>query len=123
MADATTDITNWICGKASSALPTTAPASIPAPPHHIPEESPQFDQDMIPLSDVEQPRKHEEGSELSRGIDGPAGVRRWIDRLTETLPPPSSSHFLLKGTWKFGVKARLTVGVGIMWIANIFWAH
>ena len=120
MADATTDITNWICGKASSALPTTAPTSIPPPSNHIPEGTTRFDQeqDIIPLSDIEQPCKHGEGNEPPCDNIAP---RRWINRLVEMLPP--SSHFLLNRTWKPGVKTKLTVGVGIMWIANMIWTH
>jgi N-acetylneuraminate 9-O-acetyltransferase len=124
MADATTDITSWICGKASSSLPTTAPVSISPSSIHIPEETPRPDQrqEMIPLSDVEQSHKHGENIDLSRGSDAPAGVRRWIDQLAETLPPPPPpSLFFSKRDWKLGVKTRLTAGVGLMWIANIFW--
>jgi hypothetical protein len=123
MAYATTIITSWICGKPSSALPTTASAPMPIPhsSSHIPGETPRFDQ-TVPLSDIEQPRKSGD-SDSPHGVDAPARVRRWIDQLAEPLPPPSTSHRFFKRGWESGVKTRLTIGVGIMWIANIFWAH
>ncbi|KAF8230654.1 O-acetyltransferase [Tricholoma matsutake] len=120
MADATTDITSRICGKASSALPTTVPALITPSTIHLPEEALRPDQrpEIIPLSNIEEPHEHGKSSETTRNIHTP-----WFDQLTETLPSLSPSHFFLKRTWKPGVKTRLTVGFAIMWIANICWAR
>jgi hypothetical protein len=105
-------------------LPTTV--SVPHSSSHIPGETPRFDQrqNSVPLSDIEQPRKSGDNNESPHGIDTRAGGRRWIDRLADTLPPTSSSsHGFSQKGWEPGVKTRLTIGIGIMWIANILWAH
>jgi hypothetical protein len=121
MADATTDITNWICGKTSNTLPTITTMAIPPESIPAPETNSQPGQRQdIPLSDVEQPSKH---GESSGETNGPIEGRRWIDRLAETLPPHPHSHTFLGRPWRPGLNTRLAIGVGVMWIANIFWAE
>jgi len=116
MAYATTDITGWICGKASNLLPITAPVSISPPSNHNLEESARFErgQEFIPLSDNEQPRKHTD----SEPLHGAYTATGWTHQLAKVLPLS-----FLQGAWEPGVKAKLAIGVGIMWIGNIFWAH
>lgn len=121
MADATTDITSWICGKTSNTLPTTTTMTVPPTSIPTPDTTPQPD---IPLSDVEQPSKHGENSdELLSETEALTEGRRWIDRLAETLPPRPHSHTLWEKPWRPGLNTRLAIVVGVMWITNIFWAH
>ena len=125
VAQATGEITAWICGGAKKTLPTAnATASIPS---RRTGNTMDVHQESIPLTS----HKHDKNAndtELPAEPDTPVRpIRRWVDRLADDGFPSSSSRgFSLwynQGEWKPGMKTKLAVGVGVMWLVNILWPH
>lgn len=131
VAKATGEITAWICGSAKGgALPTTVQqANTSAAGRQVePSLPPEYEEGqevifMVPQDDEE--RKDREGNTLPREPDTPARPqRRWIDRLAEGASPPPSAGFRVwygDSEWKPGLKTKLLIGVGVMWLLNIMW--
>ncbi|KAH9944154.1 O-acetyltransferase [Epithele typhae] len=122
VAKATGDITNWICGSTkpqAATLPTTAQQAR-----------------RVPLGNVEAERGEvifmasqdgEEEAQKEGGQGPPSGEqpqRRWLDRLAEASQPPPSPGFRVwygESEWQPGMKAKLLMGVGAMWLVNVMW--
>lgn len=139
VAQATGEITAWICGGAKKSLPTTnvggvanvvPPASSPSTSRR-PVNITDANQEAIPLvlHDQERLGKDEEEA-LPPEPDTPirsSPSRRWVDRLASDTPSsPSSGGLSLwydRTEWKPGVKTKLAIGVGLMWISNIMWIY
>ena len=130
VAKATGEITNWICGnpKAQS-LPTTsqqvhanASSSRRPDPPQLQSEEGQEVIFMVPQDD--EPRKDREGNSLPPEPDTPARPRRWIDRLAEGSSPQPSPGFRVwygDSEWQPGLKTKLLIGLGVMWLLNLMW--
>ena len=77
---------------------------------------------MVPQDD--EPRKDREGNSLPAEPDTPARPRRWIDRLAEGSSPQPSPGFRVwygDSEWQPGLKTKLLIGVGVMWLLNLMW--
>lgn len=127
VAKATAEMTNWICGtgKAASSLPTSQPAQPQRPPAPAPEtEEGQEVIFMVP-QDEDESRKDRDGNPLPREPDTPARPqRRWIDRLAEGSSPQPTPGFRVwygDSEWKPGLKTKLLIGLGVMWLLNVMW--
>ena len=136
VAKATGEVTNWICGSAKSqSLPTTAQQANasssssrrqePPPPPPESEEGQEVIF-MVPQEEDGELRKDREGNPLPREPDTPARPpRRWIDRLAEgSSPPPPSPGFRVwygDSEWQPGLRTKLLIGLGVMWMLNIMW--
>ncbi|KAI0778449.1 O-acetyltransferase [Trametes elegans] len=132
VAKATGEVTGWICGTGRApSLPTTQPANPPAssrPPPPPPEsEEGQEVIFMVPQDGEDETRKDREGVPLPREPDTPARPqRRWLDRLAEGPSPQPSPGFRVwygESEWKPGLKTKLLIGIGSMWLLNIMWPH
>ncbi|KAI0686813.1 O-acetyltransferase [Cytidiella melzeri] len=127
VSNATNDLTKWLCDEQKA--PASLPQPVIAPPHR---EADQAEGREI-IFDAS------EGLELSEGKDDegnllpsprepstpPRAPRRWVDRLSEGSGSPSPSPALRlwygEKPWYAGLKARLLMIFGVMWILNIFW--
>ncbi|KAI0660347.1 O-acetyltransferase [Cubamyces menziesii] len=128
VAKATGEITNWICGtaKAAPSLPMSQPAQPLRPPAPTieTEEEGQEVIFMVPQEEDET-RKDRDGNPLPREPDTPARPqRRWIDRLAEGSSPQPTPGFRVwygDSEWKPGLRTKLFIGLGVMWLLNIMW--
>ena len=80
---------------------------------------------MVPQSQEEE-RKDHDGNPLPPEADTPSRPPpRWIDRLAEGSTSTESSSGLRvwygESEWKPGLKTKLLIGVGAMWVLNIMW--
>ncbi|RPD81903.1 Cas1p-domain-containing protein [Lentinus tigrinus ALCF2SS1-7] len=133
VAKATGEVTNWICGSSKSqSLPTTsqqanASSSRRQEPPPPPPQSEEVQEVifMVPQEEDGELRKDREGNPLPREPDTPARPqRRWIDRLAEGSSPPPSAGFRVwygDSEWQPGLKTKLLIGMGVMWMLNIMW--
>ncbi|OSC99465.1 O-acetyltransferase [Trametes coccinea BRFM310] len=131
VAKATGEFTNWICGSAKPpSLPTAQPTN---PPQSARPAAPQVETEegqevifMVPQEEDEESRKDLDGNPLPREPDTPARPqRRWIDRLAEGSSPQPSPGFRVwygESEWKPGLKTKLLIGLGVMWLLNIMWS-
>lgn len=123
VAVATGELTKWICDtKPAASLPTAA-----APD----SRSSNTVQEVIfnAPDTLELPvRKDNEGNVLPPEPDTPAREpRRWVDRLAEGSPSPSTSRgFRLwygETEWRPGLKSRLCIILIAMWLLNVLWSY
>jgi hypothetical protein len=131
MARATTSLTTSICGGAPKTLPISAPSNpIPLPASRVEQGALRNEgrEVSMPLvsTNTDHSRKDNEGP-LPPEPDTPIRARRWMDRLAEgpSVPPRTS---VLHGwypvnSWNIGLRTRLSVGVAVMWLANLMWSH
>ncbi|KAI0332007.1 O-acetyltransferase [Cubamyces sp. BRFM 1775] len=128
VAKATGEITGWICGTAKPApsLPTSQSTQPPRPPA-LAVETEEEGQEVIFMipQDEDESRKDRDGNPLPREPDTPARPqRRWIDRLAEGSSPQPTPGFRVwygDSEWKPGLKTKLLIGLGVMWLLNIMW--
>ncbi|EKM61251.1 uncharacterized protein PHACADRAFT_247738 [Phanerochaete carnosa HHB-10118-sp] len=122
VAIATGELTKWICNeKPRGALPTTIDNT----------HSSSIAQEIIfqaPDEALELPvRKDEDGNALPPEPDTPTRPpRRWVDRLADGSPSPSSRGFRLwygETEWRPGVKSKLPIAVAVMWLLNMLWSY
>lgn len=113
VAQASGNITAWVCGGAKKTLPTTN-AGISQPSA---QPSSSRAEESIPL--VAQNERKGNGPE----VRGPP-PRRWVDRLADdsTHPAPQGT-WILQTMWIPGVKTKLAIGFVLMWLANIMWKY
>lgn len=140
MARATTQITSWICGTTSKSLPlpamasssNTGPTSSSRPnTSSAPEGTTGHDTIIsIPLLTPSNDNTHKEGessSPLTSEPGTPRRTNRWVDRLAEGSPQPSRTPgfriWSEESVEGYGVKTRLIIGFGLMWIVNILWPN
>ncbi|KAG6879766.1 hypothetical protein C0992_012086 [Termitomyces sp. T32_za158] len=130
MARAATTITSWIC---SSGTVKQSPLPLPVISSGTANTSPNFrsaeasrtnEDTSIPLGSPNS-QKDEQG-EITPGPDTPVRSRRWIDRLAEGPAPPPRAPTPVLRIWQgkkegYGAKTKLFVGIGTMWIVNLFW--
>ncbi|KDQ63480.1 hypothetical protein JAAARDRAFT_29500 [Jaapia argillacea MUCL 33604] len=122
VAQATGDITAWICGTTKKSLPTIAD-----PPPTSAGRSSGSAVETIPLTSSSDGhvRKDNDDNVLPPEPETPIRpVRRWADRLAEGSSPPSTRGFRLwygEKEWTPGVKAKVAIGLGVMWFLNVIW--
>ncbi|KZW02532.1 Cas1p-domain-containing protein [Exidia glandulosa HHB12029] len=113
VANATGDLTTWVCGsKKGGALPTAAapPAAAARPAASATAE------EAIPLA-----------SRVDGEAPKPANGERWVDRLANGSSAPSGPGFRMfkesgpLGNVSFGLPAKLGVSLAVLWILNMFW--
>jgi len=132
VAQATGDITNWICGEPKPpSLPTTnQPSSSsnggrrnsPAPP---PEDEGQEIIFLAPPDDDSAP-KDNNGNVLPLEPDTPIRPqRRWVDRLAEgtSQTPPGFRVWYGETEWQPGLKTKLAIAIALMWLLNLMWPY
>lgn len=120
VAQASGDITSWICGGAKKTLPTTTADAGPNASTHVPTQSTSHrSEEAIPLTSQAEPK-----DDHSEPPTRP--VRRWVDRLADDGPSTSSSSprgLSLLAEWTPGMKTKLAVCFAVMWLANILWTY
>jgi hypothetical protein len=129
VALASGEITTWICGGAKKTLPTINPnagagdqAPFSSTSRRVGNAS-EINQEFIPLI-AQNEQKDANGHEHPPAdtLDAP---RRWVDRLADDAA--SSSHGF--SSWfnqiesKLGLKTKLAVGLGAMWLVNVLWSY
>jgi hypothetical protein len=134
VAQATGDITAWICGGVPKLLPVPA-TSIAARTATFSSsrrngmQAEERLEVMIPLTSHSEGhvRKDNDGSPLPPEPDTPTRPRRWVDRLAEGTTSQSYSHSLKvwcrETRWNFGVKGKLALGLSLMWVVNLMWTY
>lgn len=143
VAIATGEFTSWICGTGNSkkSLPTTAPGagggtSANTTNRHDRDREPE----SVPLTTQGEPTQPKDETEsgavagqssAERPPSPPATPRRWMDRLAEGSESPRTRGIPMrlwegvgnrKEGWNLGVKAKLAMGLGLMWFLNVLWA-
>lgn len=127
VAQATGVITAWICNVEKKLLPTVNIPTSAVREGPSSSTSRSTHHEAIPLvsrDDVEQ-----KGGEdtLPPEPDTPIRpVRRWVDRLADEGQSSSSRGLSLwynQTEWKPGVKTKLIIGMGLMWIVNMMWQY
>lgn len=117
VSNATGELTTWICGSKETSLPTS---SRNITRHTVPSGS---SAESVPLStDI---HTSKDGGSHPAKPDSPVRpTRRWVDRLAEGTSPQRSPGYKV---WyggsglRLGVKTRLAVSMGLMWLANSLW--
>ncbi|KAG1757657.1 10 TM acyl transferase domain found in Cas1p-domain-containing protein [Suillus lakei] len=117
VSHATGELTTWICGNKETSLPTSARN---ATRHTVSSGS---SAESVPL--VTDVHTSKDGDSRPMKPDSPVRpVRRWVDRLADGTSPQRSPGYKVwyKGSsWRPGVKAKLAVSMGVMWLANSLW--
>lgn len=129
VAQATGELTKWICNEpkpSASTLPPPANApNLPASSSHTEEQEVLFEApDGLELPT----RKDDAGNEIYPEPDTPIRTpRRWMDRLAENSPSrPNTPGLRLwygEKEWQPGVKSRLLIVMAVMWILNVLWSY
>ncbi|EMD41970.1 hypothetical protein CERSUDRAFT_41933 [Gelatoporia subvermispora B] len=129
VAQATGDITNWICGSSKPpSLPTTnQQSSSTAGRRSSPAAAQEEDQEIIflaPPDDGPVP-KDSNGNPLPMEPDTPIRPqRRWVDRLAEASPSsPGFRVWYGETEWQPGLKTKLAIALALMWLVNIMWQY
>ncbi|OCH94755.1 Cas1p-domain-containing protein [Obba rivulosa] len=130
VAQATGDITNWICGSSKPpSLPTTnQPSSSNTGRRNVPTAPPEEEgQEVIFLapSDDGPVPKDNNGNPLPLEPDTPMRPqRRWVDRLAEgSQSPPGFRVWYGETEWTPGLKIKLAIALAAMWLLNIMWPY
>lgn len=129
VSQATGQITKWICDVPKPpSLPTVAEPPTTRPP---PEPETVEGQEVIFLAPQDSTGwKDNEGNALPPEPDTPVRpLRRWVDRLadgpssssTTTTSSPGFRVIYGETEWKPGVKAKILIGLGGMWLLNMMW--
>lgn len=129
VATATGEVTAWICGTANAkkALPTTTEPSTSS--RHDRDGSYSPSPESVPLTAHGGPSSlvpKDSDAEASLPDPPQTPMRpRWVDRLAEgsTQPTPGFRVWYGDTEWQPGVKTKVAVGVGLMWVLNILWPH
>ncbi|KAL6310128.1 O-acetyltransferase [Sparassis latifolia] len=134
VAQATGEITKWICGTMKpQTLPTVADNAGAAGSrrHAAPTQPAEEGQEVIFLAPQDgEPRKDDDGNVLPSEPHTPShqgSQRRWVDRLAEGTPAhPTSPGFRVwygETEWKPGVKTKIAIGMAVMWLLNMMWPY
>lgn len=128
VAQATGEITAWICNVEKKSLPTVnIPTSATTRDGPASSTSRSANPEAIPLVSRDDVEQKGEEDVLPPEPDTPIRpVRRWVDRLADDGPHSSSRGLSLwynQKEWKPGVKTKLSIGIGLMWIVNIAWQY
>ncbi|OSX67336.1 hypothetical protein POSPLADRAFT_1072296 [Postia placenta MAD-698-R-SB12] len=130
VAQATGEITNWVCGSSKSqTLPTTAPDAQSSSGRRAHSVIPMNEPEVIFLASQDDESRKDDGDDLPPMPDTPARPQhRWLDRLAEgtTASQPSSPGFRVwygETEWKPGAKTKLIIAMIVMWLLNIMWPY
>ncbi|KIJ68534.1 hypothetical protein HYDPIDRAFT_106735 [Hydnomerulius pinastri MD-312] len=117
VAWATGEITAWICDGEQKTLPTTRDAGTGG------SSAANLSPETVPLTSG-----GEDGTN-SLPLEPDTPIRphrqRWVDRLAEGTTHRQSPGFKVwrgEPWWQIGVKGKLGVAIGLMWLANAFWS-
>lgn len=122
---AVAEITGTMCGLRTreSQIPVTAPLFDAASESLLAEEQ----EITISLTALQHVSKDEAGNPLPVEPDTPIRPGRWVERLSEASPRPSSFGFSNRlfntDTWTFTLALRLATFLGILWILNLVWTY
>lgn len=112
---ATGELTTWICGSKETSLPTSTHNTS----RHV-GPSGSSTNSVLLTTDV-----HKDGERLPVEPDTPIRpARRWVDRLAEGASQQRSPGYKVlygESSWRPGVRTRLAVWMGMMWLANTLW--
>ncbi|KAH9951035.1 O-acetyltransferase [Amylocystis lapponica] len=134
VAQATGEVTKWVCGIAKpQTLPVTADGASTAPSgarRTVPPAQPPAQGEvifMMPQADGES-RKDSQGNSVPLEPDTPMRAqRRWVDRLADgpanSSAAPGFRVWYGETEWKPGVKTKIGIGLGAMWLLNIMWPY
>ncbi|PCH33881.1 Cas1p-domain-containing protein [Wolfiporia cocos MD-104 SS10] len=130
VAQATGEVTNWVCGTGKpQTLPTTAePAPSSSRRAHAVTPAGEGEVIFLVSQDGEQ-RKDNDGNDLPPEPDTPARPpRRWVDRLAEESSASQSSSpgfrvWYGETEWQPGVGTKLAIAAVTLWLLNIMWPY
>lgn len=110
---ATGELTAWICGSKETSLPTST--------RHVGSTGSSTEAVLL-TTDVHMSK---DGERLPVAPDTPIRpARRWVDRLAEGASQQRAPGYKVlygESGWKPGVKTRLAVWMGMMWLVNSLW--
>ncbi|KAF7799275.1 hypothetical protein EIP86_010507 [Pleurotus ostreatoroseus] len=121
VAQATGELTKWICGdkpKADQSLP--APVASSARPE---EETVQEVIFLAPTDDDDTDSKDAENGRPPEPDTPVRPTHRWADRLVEGSSRPRPRMPWGDAQWTPGVKSKLLCAVLIMWVLNVLWTY
>ncbi|CAL1695222.1 unnamed protein product [Somion occarium] len=127
VAEATGEITKWICGtKKPPSLPTVAETSNR---QSAPSSQNEGAEVIFMAPEDDSSNQKEEGSAPSREPDTPGRPgRRWVDRLADDSSSQTSSRagfrvWYGETEWNPGVATKLLIGFATLWLVNIVWPY
>lgn len=127
VAQASGEVTKWICGGGEKkTLPTTNPAASHTSSQSTSRRTAQpsdSNPETIPLTSQNETKD----DNLPEPDTPTRPTRRWVDRLADEGPSSQSSSSLgswfNQTEWQLGVKTKLAIIFGLMWVANILWSY
>ena len=131
VAQAVGEITAWICG-ARKSLPITNPNASLSVQHTSTmsrrmENPSDMNQESILLISQDERKGANDPDHLPEPDTPIRPTHRWVDRLAAGGHSLSSSQGLGlwydQTRWNPGLKTKLVVGVGVMWLINIMWSY
>lgn len=133
VAQATGEITKWICGGPTS---KTLPLPVTTTETATSLSSVQRDSDQEAMIPMIPPNRNENENDEHIHKDSVVpesdipGRRRWVDRLadgsSERAETPTTPGFRVwygETEWNPGVKTKLGLGLAAMWVVNIMWSY
>ena len=127
VAQATGEITAWICNIEKQSLPTVNVPLNATRDGGSSSTSRSANHEIIPL--VSRDNVEQKGGEVTLPPEPDTPIRpvtRWVDRLANEGQSSSSrglSSWYNQTGWRPGVKAKLIMTMGLMWIVNIMWQY
>lgn len=126
VAQATGEITNWMCGTAKPpSLPTVADsAPNTGRRSHLPTPAVVGETIFLVQQNTE-PMKDDEAVDADTPL---RPQRRWVDRLADSTSPSTSTApgfrvWYGETEWKPGVKTKLGIATVVMWLLNVMWPY
>ncbi|TFY83996.1 hypothetical protein EWM64_g4 [Hericium alpestre] len=133
VANATGEITAWICGTGrKKQLPTTTndvayTQLSPSSRHDRETAYPPVAAESVPLTTQNESARNKESDGDADGLPEPPSTPmrpRWVDRLAEGSSPPNPGFRVWGGEttkWRPDVHAKVIIGLVLMWVLNMLW--
>ncbi|KZT75102.1 Cas1p-domain-containing protein [Daedalea quercina L-15889] len=126
VAQATGEVTSWVCGTTKpQALPTVADNTASSGWRSHLATPAREGETIFLIQQNGDPQKDDEPS----SADTPSRPqRRWVDRLADSTSPSSSTApgfrvWYGETEWKPGVKTKLGIATVVMWLLNVMWPY